>query len=138
MAKTYSVGFKRYKKKPKKLRPPIQIGDRFHRLTVIEIHPGVKGTGDAAVILCRCECSHLVKTHAATLRKGFITACPADMALEKKYVREIEAAKEVERQCSPHVDPSELPKREHWEFQGAEDELAAAQEQDDSPHPVTE
>jgi hypothetical protein len=54
------------------------------------------------------------------------------MLLEKKLGREIAVAKEVERLTSPHVDPSELPRRPKWEFAGAEDELIAEAEKQDA------
>ena len=121
---------KRYRKK--KPLPPIQVDDTFHRLTVVEIRHGKKGSGDSAVIVCRCECSRVIKTRPQSLRKGFVTACAADMELERKYAKEIVAAKEVERRTSPHVDPAELPQRPKWEFAGAEDELIALQEKQDA------
>jgi hypothetical protein len=125
-----SSPWKHYKREKKKLAP-IQVRDRFHRLVVIEIQPQKKGTGDAAVIVCRCECSRIVKTHAATLRKGFIGACELDTALEKRMAKEIADALEVERLTSPHVNPSELPKREPWSYSGDEAALIAAQEQEE-------
>lgn len=125
-------GFKRYdSQKHKKKFPELRINDHFKRLTVIEILPAGKGVSQLTVV-CRCECSHLVKTYVQSLRKGFVTACESCMALEKKLAREIEAAKEVERLTSHHVDPEELPKRPKWEFAGAEDELIAIQEKQDA------
>lgn len=132
MAKLYSsVHFygQRRKRNP---QSPIQIGDKFGRLTVIEIQPQKKGSGAPAGIVCRCECSHRVKTNAASLRKGYVSACPSCAALEKKSAQAIAAAKEVERLTSPHVDSSELPKREPWEWAGKEDELISGQEKQDA------
>lgn len=127
-----SSGWKHYDSQKKRRKfPPVQVGDKFHRLTVVEILPKVKSVGQLTVV-CRCECSHLVKTYVQSLRKGFVTACDADMALEKKLAREIAAAKEVERLMSPHVDPGELPSRPKWEFEGAEDELIEIQEKQDA------
>jgi hypothetical protein len=128
MAKVYS-GFKHYTSQQYKNRKqyhPIEVGEKFSRLTVIEVQP--RKNGEYSVVVCRCECSHIVKTSSQSLRKGFVTACDADMALEKKYAREIEVAKEVERLTSAHVDPAELPQRPKWEFAGAEDELIAKAE----------
>ena len=115
MARRYS-GFKHYgSQNHHKKYPPVQVGDKFHRLTVIEVLPVAKSVSQVTVV-CRCECSRLVKTYVQLLHKKFVTACPLDMALEKKLAREIEAAREVERLTSPHVDPSELPERPKWEY----------------------
>lgn len=124
MAKRYS-SWKNYKREKKKQFVPIRVGDRFRMLTMSEILPQKKGSGYPAVIVCRCECSVLVKTHAATLRKGFIRACECCARLEKKLAR-------VERQTSAHVDPAELPKREPWAYAGDEESLIAAQEKKDA------
>jgi hypothetical protein len=80
-------------------------GKRFSQLTVV----------------CQCECSRRIKTHVQTIRKGYITACEVCMVLEKKRAREIEAAKEVQRLTSTHVDPSELPQRPRWEYEPTEE-----------------
>jgi hypothetical protein len=125
-----SSPWKKYdSQKYRKPLPPIQVGDKFHRLTVIEILPR-NVQGDPAVHVCRCECDsdQVIKTSSQSLRKGFVRSCKLCAALEKKMAREIEAAKEVERLTSPHVDPAELPARPRWEFQGAEDELIAEAE----------
>ena len=128
MAKRYSSGFKHYEsqKHKRKLLPPIQIGDKFHHLTVISIT--VKGVSQLTVV-CRCECSRLVKTYGQSVRKGLVTACEACMVLEK---RKIETAKEVKRLTSVHVDPSELPKREPWSHAGDEASLIAEAEKQDA------
>jgi hypothetical protein len=123
--------WKHYPKKKKKF-VPIHVGEKFHKLTVIEVRPSKKGSGAPAKIICLCECSCLVETNAASLRKGYVLACEADTKLERKYAKEIAAAREVQRLTSPHVDPSELPKREPWTWGGREDELAADQEKQDA------
>lgn len=129
MARRYSSVWQPKHYGKKKPLPPIQIGDKFHRLTVIEIRLK-KDFGNTREIVCRCECSALVTTSPQSLRKGFVIACEADMVLERKYAKEIAITKAVERQCSPHVDSSELPQRPKWEFAGAEDELIASQEKE--------
>jgi len=106
--------FKHYVSK-KVNRPAITVGDKFHRLTVVEIRLK-KGFGNVHEVVCRCECNALVTTSPQSLRKGYVTACPADAVLEKKYAKEIAAAKALERLTSPHVDPSELPSRSRWEY----------------------
>jgi hypothetical protein len=112
-----SSPWKKYdRQKYRKPLPPIQVGDKFHRLTVIEILPR-KVQGGQTVYLCQCECSERIKVYGQSLRKKKVTACELDMKLERKYAREIEAAKEVERLTSPHLDPSELPERPKWEYE---------------------
>jgi hypothetical protein len=132
MAKRYSSVLPHYESQKHKTLPPIQVGDKFHRLTVIEVTKAAASGKGQLTVVCKCECGHIVKTYGQNLRKKFVTACEADMALEKRMAREIAAAKEVERLTSPHVDPSELPQRPKWEFQGDEDSLIAAQEQQDA------
>jgi hypothetical protein len=119
MAKRYST-WKNYKREKKKFAP-IRVGDRFNILTVIEIQPQKK-SGYPAVIVCRCECSVLVKTHAATLRKGFIGACERCARVEKKRAH-------VERPTSAHAD---LPQRPKWEWVGDEESLIAEAKKHDA------
>ena len=99
-----------------KALPPIQVGDKFARLSVIKVTKAAASGKGQLTVVCRCECSNLVKTYGQSVRKGFVTGCEECMALEKKYAREIEAAREVERLTSPHGDPVELPKRPKWEY----------------------
>ena len=115
-----SSGWKHYQKRTKKY-VPIRLGEKFHRLMVIEIRPQKKGSGSPAKVVCRCECSHLVETNAASLRKGYVRACAADTVLEKRLAKQIAAAREVERLTSPHVPAEELPKRESWQWAGKEE-----------------
>jgi hypothetical protein len=122
--------WKHYGGERHKLLPPIQVGDKFHRLTVIEVTKAAESGKGQLTVVCRCECGHIVKTYGQSLRKKFVTACEADMTLERKYKREIEATREVERLTSPHVPEEELPKREPWSYAGDEASLIAAQEQD--------
>jgi len=112
MAKPYSA-FRHYAKK--KPQPPIQVGDKFHRLTVVEILPAAKDSG-TKIHVCRCECSVVLKTSAQSLRKGYVSACKACTALEKKLAGAIAAAKEMERLTSARADPAELPNRPKWEY----------------------
>jgi hypothetical protein len=123
MARRYSSVWQPKHYSKKKLLQPVQVGDKFHRLTVIEIRLK-KGFGNTREIVCRCECGRIVTTSAQSLRKCFITACPADMVLEKRYAKEIELAKQLERLTRPRIDPAELPKREPWSWAGDEDALA--------------
>src|SRR5579862_69378 len=128
MAKRYST-WKNYKRTRKKF-VPIHVGDRFRKLTVIEVQPQKKGK--YAVIVCKCECSHVIKTSSQSLRKGFILACDACTVFDRKYAKEIAAAKELERRTRLHIDPSELPKREPWRWIGDEDSLIQEQEKQDA------
>jgi hypothetical protein len=128
MARIYGAAFKKYNSDRKKYTP-IKTGEKFHRLTVLEILPVVNGS--PAVHICRCECSVVIKTSGQQLRKGFIVACKACTKLEKKLAPAIAAAKEAERLTSRHAIPEEeLPQRPKWEFAGHEDELIAEAESD--------
>lgn len=103
---------------------PFQAGDKVHRLTIVK-------RLDGGQYVVRCECgAEPFFVWASSLRTGRRRACQQCQALEKKYQREIAAAKKAIEAAGGIVHgPSQRPK---WEYQGREDLLVAEQERENT------
>jgi hypothetical protein len=56
---------------PRKARPPLPLGSKFERLTVIEWLPRQKDR----IYLCQCECGNVTRTREQALLRGESKSC---------------------------------------------------------------
>lgn len=104
-----------------------QPGQKVARLTILR---KIEGTAQHIV---KCECgAPAFAVWDATLRRGERRGCDRREDVERKYAKEIRAAKKAAAQMGRRFEP--LPVKPSWEFEGDDDALVAMNDEKEQKH----